>query len=93
MHELVIIAMTLVAICLIVGMTVNGIVEKVMLARRQHKEADPGLQSPDVREIADRQQMIEDRLRVLERIATDRSQQLAIEIEDLRSTSEKERAQ
>jgi hypothetical protein len=37
-----------------------------------------------VREIAERQQLIEDRLRVLERIVTDRGSLLADEIEALR---------
>jgi hypothetical protein len=84
MHEMVIIAMTIIAIVLIAGMSINGIVEKVMSAKRMRYEAKPALHGPEVREIAERQQMIEDRLRVLERIATDRGSLLADEIEALR---------
>lgn len=86
MGEQIIIAMTIVAIALILGMTLNGIVEKVMLAKRIRYEAlakaEP--QGQDIRAIAERTQMIEDRLRVLERIATDRGSVLADEIEALR---------
>lgn len=86
MAEMVLIAMTIVAIALITGMTLNGIVDKVMQGKRLRHEVRPpaDLQSPGVREIAERQQMIEDRLRVLERIATDRGSLLADEIEALR---------
>ena len=84
MGEQIIIAMTIVAIALIAGMTLNGLVEKVMMGRRLRHEARAEPQSQDVRIIAERQQMIEDRLRVLERIATDRGSVLADEIEALR---------
>ena len=86
MAEMVLIAMTIVAIVLITGMTLNGIVDKVMQGKRLRQEARPSADphSPGVREIAERQQMIEDRLRVLERIATDRGSLLADEIEALR---------
>ena len=85
MSEQVIIAMTLIAICLIAGISLNGIVDKVMQAKRVRYEAKPALSAaPEMREITDRQQMIEDRLRVLERIATDRGHLLADEIEALR---------
>lgn len=85
MGDMLIIAMMVVAIVLIAGMTVNGIVEKVMQHKRLRYEAGSGQSGPQVREIAERQQMIEDRLRVLERIATDRGSLLADEIEALRS--------
>lgn len=85
MHEMVIISLTIVAVVLIAGMTLNGIVDKVMSTKRARLDAQPRPQGPDVREIAERQQMIEDRLRVLERIATDRGTLLASEIEALRS--------
>lgn len=86
MGEMVLIAMTIVAIVLITGMTLNGIVDKVMQGKRPRHDARPPAEShtPGVREIAERQQMIEDRLRVLERIATDRGSLLADEIEALR---------
>lgn len=86
MHEQVIIAITIIAIALIAGMTLNGIVDKVMQGKRLRYEAKAKgpLPAPEIREIAERQQMIEDRLRVLERIATDRGSLLADEIEALR---------
>lgn len=84
MHEQVIIAMTIFAIALIIGMSLNGIVDKVIHGRRLRYEAKTDPQGPEIREIAERQLMIEDRLRVLERIATDRGSLLADEIEALR---------
>jgi hypothetical protein len=84
MGEQVIIAMTIVAMALIFGMTLNGIVDKIIQGKRLRYEAKADPQGPDVRAIAERQQMIEDRLRVLERIATDRGNVLADEIEALR---------
>ena len=84
MGEQIIIAMTIVAMALIIGMTLNSIVDKVMQGRRLRHEARAEPQSQDVRAIVERQQMIEDRLRVLERIATDRGTLLADEIEALR---------
>jgi hypothetical protein len=88
MGEVVVIAMAIVAIVLIAGMTVNGIVDKVMQGKRLRYEAKAGTDAPALREIAERQQMIEDRLRVLERIATDRGSLLADEIEALRLEKE-----
>ncbi|MBA4009354.1 MAG: hypothetical protein C0510_13400 [Erythrobacter sp.] len=85
MDEMVVIAMTIVAIVLIAGMSINGIVDKVMEGRRLRYLAKEGEDGQAVREIAERQQMIEDRLRVLERIATDRGSLLSDEIEALRS--------
>jgi len=86
MGEQVIIAMTIVAMALIIGMTLNGIVDKIIQGKRLRYEAkakaDP--QAPEIRQIAERQQMIEDRLLVLERIATDRGTLLSDEIEALR---------
>jgi hypothetical protein len=88
MGEIVVIAMMVVAIVLITGMSINGIVDKVMQHKRLRNEATSGNSGPEVREIAERQQMIEDRLRVLERIATDRGTLLADEIEALRIEKE-----
>lgn len=84
MGEEIIIAMTMVAIVLIVGMTLNGIADKIIQGKRLRYEAKADQQAPEIRAIAERQQMIEDRLRVLERIATDRGSVLADEIEALR---------
>lgn len=84
MGEQIIIAMTIIAIVLITGMTLNGIVEKVTHGRRLRQGSMAGPQGQDVLAIAERTHMIEDRLRVLERIATDRGSLLADEIEALR---------
>lgn len=86
MGETVVIAMTIIAIVLIAGISLNGIVEKVMSTKRLRHDALSGAapQGQDIRLITERQQQIEDRLRVLERIATDRGNLLADEIEALR---------
>jgi hypothetical protein len=84
MGEKVIIAMTIVAMALIIGMTLYGIVDKIIQGKRLRYEAKPDPRAPEIREIAERTQMIEDRLRVLERIATDRGTLLSDEIEALR---------
>ncbi|WP_017666475.1 hypothetical protein [Porphyrobacter sp. AAP82] len=85
MGEMVVIAMMVVAIVLIAGVSINGIVDKVMQHKRLRYEAEGAPAGSDIREIAERQQAIEDRLRVLERIATDRGSLLADEIEALRA--------
>lgn len=90
MGEMIVIAMTIVAIVLIAGVTVNGIMEKVVEAKRLRYDAKARIEQPggsEVRELAERTQMIEDRLRVLERIATDRGTGLADEIEALRGSA------
>ncbi|MFL0355927.1 hypothetical protein ACI5KX_05555 [Erythrobacter sp. GH1-10] len=70
----------------IVGLSVNGIVSKVLDYKRSQAGigAARNANSTQVNAIADRTEMIEDRLRVLERLATDRGQLLADEIEALR---------
>lgn len=88
MPESAIIAITMIAIALILGMTLTSIVGKVMDAKRVRHEARAHPQAPEIRAIAERQEMIEDRLKVLERIATDRGNLLAEEIEALRLTKE-----
>jgi hypothetical protein len=84
MPEAAIIAITLISLAIVIGMTVNGIVGKVMDGKRLRHEAKAALPGPEVREVLERQQQIEERLRVLERIATDRGSLLADEIEALR---------
>lgn len=85
MHEQVIIAIIIIAIALIAGLTLNGNLDKVMHGRRLRFEAKAqGQPQAEIREIAARQPMIEDRLHMLERIATDRGRLLAEEIEALR---------
>lgn len=71
----------------IVGMSVNGIVQKVVdykkstITGARHDDGD----TARTIQLSERTQMIEDRLRVLERIATDRGHLLADEIEALRN--------
>jgi hypothetical protein len=84
MHEQVIIMITIIAMAVIIGMTLNGLADKLMEGKRLRYMAKADPQAPEIREIAERQHMIEDRLRVLERIATDRGSLLADEIEALR---------
>lgn len=62
---------------------INAIVAKVLDYKREQRANLPG-GSPRSGEIADRTDLIEDRLRVLERLATDRGALLADEIEALR---------
>ena len=83
--EQIVIAVTLIAIVLIAGVSLNSIVEKVMHAKRLRYEARPEADRQAMLAITERQQQIEDRLRVLERIATSRGTLLADEIEALRS--------
>ena len=84
MGELVVIAISVTAIVLILGMSVNGIVDKLLQAKRLRHEATPGADTQALRAMVEGQQLIEERLRVLERIATDRGALLADEIEALR---------
>lgn len=62
---------------------INAIVAKVLDYKREQRAHIAG-GSPRSGEIADRTDLIEDRLRVLERLATDRGALLADEIEALR---------
>ena len=84
MGELIVVAMTIVVIVLIIGISMNGIVEKQTREKRLRYEAQKAPDHADIKAIAERQQAIEERLRVLERIATDRGNVLADEIEALR---------
>lgn len=70
----------------VLGFTINGIVSKVLAHKRWDRENSLiGSQSSSrVSEVADRTDLIEDRLRVLERLATDRGALLSDEIEALR---------
>ncbi|MBV7266463.1 hypothetical protein [Erythrobacter ani] len=84
--DLVIIFSSIIIMVLIIGASINGIVSKVLDYKRSQAgmSAADRSDSPKVSEIADRTDMIEDRLRVLERIATDRGQMLSDEIDMLR---------
>lgn len=92
MGDKIVIAMMVVAIVLIIGVSVNGIIDKVLSARRYRHDGPALPGGGEVNEIAERQQIIEDRVRVLERIATDRGSLLADEIEALRLASPAENA-
>ena len=84
--ELVLIFSFIIIMTVILGITVNGIVQKVL----DHKRAisTKGEPPAKIAEINERTALIEDRLAVLERIATDpearRGAELAQEIEQLR---------
>lgn len=69
----------------IIGISINGIVAKVL----DYKRSKAGMTAaahpaPHAAQVSDRTDLIEDRLRVLERLATDRGALLADEIEALR---------
>lgn len=83
--DLVLIFAFIIVITSLVGVVINGIVKKVLDYKREQRGFGDG-KSVDrqVTEIADRTDLIEDRLRVLERIATDKGQLLSDEIEALR---------
>ncbi|MEL7198701.1 MAG: hypothetical protein AAGL10_10330 [Pseudomonadota bacterium] len=83
--DLVLIFAFVIVITSVVGVVINGIVKKVLDYKREKRGLGEGSSAgPQVREIADRTDLIEDRLRVLERIATDKGQLLSDEIEALR---------
>lgn len=69
----------------IIGISINGIVAKVLDYKRSKAGMIAAAQpSPYAAQVSDRTDLIEDRLRVLERLATDRGALLADEIEALR---------
>ncbi|MEM1052760.1 MAG: hypothetical protein AAGI28_11760 [Pseudomonadota bacterium] len=85
--DLVLIFLFILLMTTIIGLTINGIVSKVLNYKRDKagiprfgaptKKADNGLD--------DRTGLMEDRLQVLERLATDRGTLLSDEIEALRN--------
>ena len=85
--DLLLIMIMIITTTAIIGGSVNGVVQKVLDYKRSvagmhenHNTTDASQQ-----QIADRTDLIEDRLRVLERLATDRGTLLSDEIEALRS--------
>ncbi|MEM7780988.1 MAG: hypothetical protein AAF697_11420 [Pseudomonadota bacterium] len=88
MPEIAIIMISVIVILIVLGVSINGIVSKVYAHQRWEKEGTLGKakSSGAVSELADRTDLIEDRLRVLERLATDRGILLSDEIEALRET-------
>ncbi len=82
--DLAIIFPGIIIMLIVVGVSVNGIVEKVLDYKRSVRADTSGTPGPHNSELSERTAMIEDRLAVLERIATDRGQLLSEEIEQLR---------
>ncbi|MEL7188758.1 MAG: hypothetical protein AAGK17_04325 [Pseudomonadota bacterium] len=83
---LVLIFAFVIVITSVAGLIINGVVQKVLDYKRD-KQGIPRHGSPIKQinsELADRTDLIEDRLRVLERLATDKGQLLSDEIEALR---------
>ncbi|MEL6708639.1 MAG: hypothetical protein AAFP79_10175 [Pseudomonadota bacterium] len=88
--ELFMIFSFIVTMTIIIGLTVNAVVKKVLDYKREKNAmlARPKTGTPEITHVAERTDHIEDRLKVLERIATDpearRGADLADEIEQLR---------
>ena len=85
--DLVIIMPSVIVMLLILGVSANGIVSKILEHKRWEKEGNFGLDGGGKNQRADK---IEDRLQVLERLATDRGQLLSDQIEKLRDKREEE---
>ncbi len=85
--DLILIFGFIIAITTVLGISINSVVAKVLAHRRWERENSLiGTQaSAKSGQLEDRTDLIEDRLRVLERLATDRGQTLADEIEALRN--------
>ncbi len=82
--DLLIIFPGIIIMLIIIGLSVNGIVSKVLTHRREMRGLSSAATGGSNGALAERTAMIEDRLEVLERIATDRGQLLSDEIEALR---------
>ena len=82
--ELTIIFAACIIMLIIVGISVNAIVSKVLDYRKSKDGIGQDRDTMVTKELNERTSMIEDRLAVLERIATDRGQLLSDEIEQLR---------
>ena len=84
--DLVIIFTGLILMLVVIGAAVNGIISKATAnyLEKDEREYARSKNGKDAGEHGDRQQMIEDRLAVLERLATDKGSLLSDEIEALR---------
>ena len=84
--DLILIFGFIIAVTTILGISINALVAKVLAHKRWERENSlVGTQaSAKNSQLAERTDEIEDRLRVLERLATDRGHTLADEIEALR---------
>ncbi|MEM6857388.1 MAG: hypothetical protein AAF559_05915 [Pseudomonadota bacterium] len=82
-----------IVITAITGGIINGVVSKILDYKRERRAIEGSPAPALASEHSDRMALIEDRLRVLERIATDpqarRGTELAQEIEQLRFEQEK----
>lgn len=85
-NELTVIFIGAILILSVLGLSINGIVKKVLDLKREQNSSHNKQDAGQVSAIAERTQMIEDRVRVLERIATDRGQLLSDEIDALRGS-------
>lgn len=84
MGELALIFGFIIVALIVLGISVNAIVAKVLNFKREQQNLSSSSSAPQVNEVAERQQIIEDRVQVLERLATDRGTLLSDEIEKLR---------
>ena len=84
--DLVLIFMLVLLMTTVIGLTINGIVGKILDYKREKAGIiRPGAPMKKIEAISDdRTDLIEDRLQVLERLATDRGALLSDEIEALR---------
>ena len=87
MPEIAIIFIGIVVGLCVIGLSVNGIVQKVFDFKRDQNRVLHGEKTAPANDLADRTDMIEDRLQVLERLATDRGSLLADEIDALRANT------
>lgn len=87
MPELAIIFSGIIVGLIVIGISVNGIVSKVLDYKRSLRAEQPDQLTNRTTELSARTDMIEDRVRVLERIATDNSPDLATQIEQLRDSN------
>ena len=85
--DLILIFMFVLVMTTVIGLTINGIVAKILDYKRDKAGIPrPGVPVRKVEAISDdRTGLIEDRLQVLERLATDRGTLLSDEIEALRT--------
>jgi len=84
--DLIIIAIMVITIVAIIGGSVNGIISKATAYYLEKDRRERGISDgkASANHLTERTEMIEDRLRVLERLATDRGTILSDEIEALR---------
>ncbi|MEM8724535.1 MAG: hypothetical protein AAGE86_03340 [Pseudomonadota bacterium] len=85
--ELTIIFAACIIMLIILGLSVNAIVSKVLDFKRTQASIGKEPGTAETKALSERTAMVEDRLAVLERIATDRGQLLSDEIDQLRVTN------